>query len=455
MSRPFSRIRLLEGRKRQTQPLEVHIHQTEFKHDVAVVHLFNESHEKVRYQAGQPIHIRFGWYPHGVFDFHGYVHHTERHEHAHHPRSLNIYCIGAAYPTKEVAHRSFHNKKSHAIIKHIAKEHRFSDVYEEDNHVLDLVTQHGQTDWEFCVNLAKRRGFTFYAINTDIHYHRRCVEAEVHKAQAFVKFPNSEHRQRGAVYEFKHEVGETHPHTHKRVRVHHGVGIKGEPIKVKVLPPKCNTAGDITTPPIFTKTGNKKPHSTKGAAKEHLKGLAERWRFHLIAHAVVSGDAKVHQGSTIRLQGLDSEDDGYWYVIHVKHHITRKDYRMELRLGRDAMGDISKFKGPKKTTNKPVSPITKKPVVIDGCGDPTDGGQQTPPETVYDPVDDCVPVIDLGDPSMQVAQGPHRVANVPKSVRNQKCRCCGGTKHKKRKQPRTHGWKSKHVKHRKAKPRCR
>jgi hypothetical protein len=65
----------------------------------------------------------------------------------------------------------------------------------------------------------------------------------------------------------------------------------------------------------------------------------------------LSGDATVVQGMPIVLTGLDTKDNGMWWVHEVTHNIQRSSYTMDVRLGRDSSGDS----GLRPTTSSDVA----------------------------------------------------------------------------------------------------
>jgi len=420
----------------QRQPYEVWIYQREYFHDVAVVEVHAESSNDAKYRGGMPVQIQWGWLPHATDYFHGYVHHTEHIEHKDKPRTLRITCIGSSYPMKAPSHKVWKKATKRHIAATLAKHYRFSATIEDDRVVMPTITQHGQSDWDMLVNLAQRAGYTFFVHKTHMFFHERVVHPRPHKSVYFLRHANGAHYRRNSVYSFKHMVGETIPGTARKARLVHGVADNGKRVTYRVDPDNCDVLGTVAPPVLFGEMVNHRPVHSGNDAATYLKALNNRYRFHYKAKAVLSGDVKVTQTSTIRLHGIDSSNDGYWYVTEVAHHITLADYTLEVELGRDSMGSTV------PVTTGGVS-VTGKPIVFDGCSDlGVDEADETIPETLYQGPEDCPPVTgDLSDASLEPSNDDD--TRIPLQDKK-KCACCRGqlmVPHR----PHLGVWKAKHV----------
>lgn len=460
MSLPFAEVTFLDHPKRgQRQPQEVLIRQREYHHDVAVVSIDFETKVQDRYKHGAPVTVRWGWLPDDVEYFHGYVHHTTTHDLHGRRKRLDIYCVGASYRMKEIRLRSFKKKTAHQIAAIICKDHHFSLTAECHHFVHQHVTQHGRSDWDFLVWLAKRIGYTIYATKTDVVLAKRVIDRRPSRARPTFVYRPALYRQRGACYKLTHKVGENVPGTSKKKLVLQGVDDHGKKIKAVHKAPLCHTHGTTKpTKPVFHKKVIKPVHH-KAHADALLAGEADLHRFHIIGHGELSGNTKVHQGSTIRIAGIDTESDGYWYVGMVDHHITLTDYRMKVELGRDALGDPDSptVSG---TDADPITSDSDKPVLFTDC-DISVGDDLTPaPEPIYDPVDDCVPITGEDADEDDGIQGPldtpplapnasparrRKAAKKPKPKRRRRtCAPVKTQKKPKRKKAKINGWRAKH-----------
>jgi hypothetical protein len=74
-------------------------------------------------------------------------------------------------------------------------------------------------------------------------------------------------------------------------------------------------------------------------AQAILAGKAESNRFTYQATATLSGLTSVKQGMPLMIRGIDTNQDGVWWVQEVTHKILSQGYSMDLCLGRDSLGD--------------------------------------------------------------------------------------------------------------------
>lgn len=415
MSLSFADVAFTADRKNgQKQPSEVLIRQREYKHDVAVLSMDFEGKVQDKYAHGAPVTIAYGWLPDDVEYFHGYVHHTEQKNAQQKLKRLDVYCVGASYRMKQIRLRSFKRLKAHQVAALIAREHHLSLTASCHEFTHEHLTQHGRSDWDFLVWLAKRCGLTFYANRTDVVFTRRVIDTSPSRQRpTFTLFPGRFH-QRGAVYSIVHKVGENLPGTASKARVVAGVTAGGAHLKAQALGPVCDTGGTkVVHKPVFGKVTRTRPVHTVAHAQSLLDGEADLHRFNTLAHAEVSGNTQVHQGSTVRLTGLDEDSDGFWYVGMVDHMFKRTGYTMRLELGRDQLGD---------RTAPVVLSGSGKPVLIDGCEVGVTDRVTPPPASVYNPVDDCAPVetavADLDDQSLPFNIDPARTRQAAKAGRS-------------------------------------
>lgn len=390
MSLPFADVEFLDDRKRNAaEPQDVLIRQREYAHDVAVVTFDYDTKVRAKYSHGAPVVIKWGWLPDDVEYFHGYVHHVEAHDATSKRKQLRVYCIGASYRMKEVRLRSFKKKKAHQVAAAIAKDHGLSLLAEHHAFVHDHLVQHGRSDWDFLVWLAKRIGYTFFCTKTDIVFVERRIDYRPSRNRPTFVFSPGRVSLRNGVYSLTHKVGENIPGTAKRKLVIQGVGDDGKPIKAVSKHEPCHTVGThASTAPVLHRKIIK-PTRTAAQAKELLAGHADLHRFHITGRAVLSGNTRVRQGGTIRVAGLDRESDGFWYVGQVDHHITRRDYRMTCELGRDALGDPA---APANGGPPVETSAAGKPLLLTDCDVAVDGLLEAAPQSIYNPVDDCPPV---------------------------------------------------------------
>lgn len=385
----------------QKQPQCVTVYQREYKQDVAVITLRNEPSTKAPYRSGQPVVTSWGWATRDEQDFYGYVNHVEPVVEQKQVPMLNIYCIGAVWPMKLVAQRSWQNRTSDSVVAQIAREHLFSCLVKPDSYALPVLTQHGKSDWALLAQLAKRRGYTFYAANTDLRYLPRQMNAS-ERVPLFIKYPSNTYAARGAVTSFTAVKGESVPGQGvKAARVQYAVSDDGTVSMVQSVPPQTSLGGSYVSDPVFSRVEHEHPVHSVADAQANLDGITNYNRFYIGATATLSGDTRVHQGITLRIGGVSDEDDGYWWVSEATHRITLTSYTTSVTLCRDAQG--SPVSNPDVATIR--APLTGRPALV-GTGSMTN--PSLVPLTIYDPVGSTPAVIGSADPVSQVGSFVNR-----------------------------------------------
>jgi hypothetical protein len=97
--------------------------------------------------------------------------------------------------------------------------------------------------------------------------------------------------------------------------------------------------GSTTTLPFFSQQISDSVVSSQHHAQGLLAGMVQNNRFPYQATATISGLTAVRQGVPIVISGIDSNNDGTWWVQEVVHKIKFGSYSMDVSLGRDATGD--------------------------------------------------------------------------------------------------------------------
>jgi len=97
--------------------------------------------------------------------------------------------------------------------------------------------------------------------------------------------------------------------------------------------------GDTLISPFFGQQISDQVVVSQAHANDILNGMAQRNRFNYTATATLTGLTAVKQGKPIIIKGIDSNQDGVWWVQEVTHKILSQGYSMDVSLGRDSLGD--------------------------------------------------------------------------------------------------------------------
>ena len=317
-------------------PVALRVLQREFMHDIAVVTIRNETAKGSQFRTGSPVHIQWGYSPKNLEDFYGYVNHVDGHI-VSGISNVDVVCIGASFYMKNENLRVLRNLSAPLVAKKVLSSYGLASVISPSARALGSISQSSQSDWAFLSNLAKEEGFTFFVNKTTGYFADRLSLVNERFTTAPTYSPQSSTHH---LFSFDPIIGETAPEGGtKAFRVAYGIDPRtlqevGATSKTSVKRP----FGTTSETPLFTSYATQNVHSL-GEASSTLDSVQKGNRFHIQAKADVSGSAKLRQGSTVVINGVDKLNDGLWYVHDVEHTIKNRQYRTLLVLGRDSYGD--------------------------------------------------------------------------------------------------------------------
>ena len=333
------------GQRAQTiNPAYVSITQEEYKHDILTMQIFADDSTVPAYLSGAPVNVTFGR-PTSKRTFYGYVNHVKRLnkslstvESPEDANSTVITCVGASYFMKQAGTESWTNQTASQVVKQIAKKFNLATDIEDSKTVWPSLQMNGQSYWEFCAELAKRIGYTFYCNGVQL---------------AFKNRPTNTKKITGNVYVYDYSkqsiyLPEFHP-TLGATSIEEGLLRRRELAGVN---PRTTTLtfskqdGSTFLPLLGLKQETPRfveiEHTPSDSQKEttaRVKSLGAYNQMYLSAQAHLSGEPQVSQGSLIQILNANGSQNGLWYVCKAHHYLDRWNYTTELQLGRDSIGE--------------------------------------------------------------------------------------------------------------------
>lgn len=125
----------------------------------------------------------------------------------------------------------------------------------------------------------------------------------------------------------------------KAVRTVNGIDLTTGRIIGAVNDGSHQLLGTTRVYPFFGQQVSDTVVSNHASAAAALAGMSESNRFAYQATATLSGLTSVHQDMPILISGIDSNQDGMWWVQEITHKIESTGYSMDVCLGRDSLGD--------------------------------------------------------------------------------------------------------------------
>jgi len=320
---------------------------TEGMHDIAIITLRGVPLDVPELQPGTPVQMPYGWFPLDTEMFYGYIDHVENHYDRAIPTGVNyedVVCVGVSYALKDPFVGAWSNVQCSTLVKLVAQKYFLSTVVEDDDVQWPSITSPGDSAWCFLTALAAKVGYSL-AVNksqirftsVDLGMKRYWTGMPVfHSRNTVVNFGDQ------SISRFNSVQGETFPiagHT-KAVRSINGMDRNGNIVgwadDGSSLPSQL---GRNTVYPFFGQQVSDQVVTSQSHAQAILAGMTQANRFNYQATATLAGLTTVKQGMPIVLQGIDSNQDGMWWVHEVTHKISTDGYSMDTCLGRDSLGD--------------------------------------------------------------------------------------------------------------------
>lgn len=346
---PFAELTVAGDRYTGDRGWSAQMMQAEYGHDMAVLTGQLVSTLNRRYPEGAPVQLRWGR-GHGlVATYVGYVHHPVSSYDGPAATSGRIVVIGASSVLRDAASATWPSgSRAYVPVQRAALAVHFSSLTEGTPLGAAGGPLHGESQWAYLVRNARSVGYTLYCPGTDLRCHSRRI-SRIPPVPTFTYYGGG--ITAGAqLYSYKILAGSDLPDDGalRRIRQVRGVTDGGQLVRLSDDATLESTGGWLNSPPQYTKGHPTAVHGYL-EAQQRLTAVNEENRFFYRATATVSGDERVHQGSTVVLTGIDRYLDGYWYVLEASHSVGTAAYSMTLTLGRDALGDVAPAVQPAKS----------------------------------------------------------------------------------------------------------
>jgi phage protein D len=326
-------------------PSLVRIKETEYEHDMATVEYWGGDITTDSVASGVPIAITWGNANRSSRVLYGYVNDASRRTSSLSTateltdrNALVLRCVGASWVLKQAGSASFHEMTIPQVISQIASQFGFSANVAAHPTVWSNLQMAGRTYWAFCVELAKRIGYTFYAINTQLVCKPRQTNPKQLASLAAVYNCKTDP---AVMPTFIPTVGANSNFGGLlRNRQLSGIDVRtGQPIFASVngagTPTVLGAAADT---PVFSSIEHMTVRS-QADAEARIAGAGMLNQLYITAEAPGTyGDPAVSKGSLIFVSGANGAQDGLWYVCNALHEINKRLYQTDLDLGRDSTG---------------------------------------------------------------------------------------------------------------------
>lgn len=332
------------GRQEALRSFEYH--HAEFRHEVVVLSIPRTVANARRFASGTPMSVEWGASPTKKNLFFGYVSHidpeydiSERANGA--ERSLSVVCMGPSYLMQDGGFLTAKSTPPSTIARQIGEKYRFDTTHVQAHpRIFSLVAQAGRSAFTFLNDLAQECGYTHYSRGLALYFHERLSALSTLGAPPVL----APRLQGGGLLKFDSSIGDaTATGGVTARRLVHGVN----PRTAQVFAAK--NQGNVRRPllgreritPRFSVGETTMVLDSYADASQSLAAQEGNNELGIQARVHSLGEYRMFVGGAVSIQGIDTVNDGLWYVTDVTHHIYAPDkYETRATLGRDAFTGV-------------------------------------------------------------------------------------------------------------------
>jgi hypothetical protein len=203
--------------------------------------------------------------------------------------------------------------------------------------------QAGMTYWEFCCQLAKEIGYTFYCDGIQlVAKPRNTNPSNLSSLAAIYDYSNNP----AGLPVFNPVLGTNSPGGGTlRNRILAGVdSATASPYVLNLSGAGTSSVlGVLEETPPFTDTVQLVSRNV-GEAQSKLSGMGQLNQLYISAIAVGPGSPQLAPGQLVFVRNANGSQNGLWFVCGVDHQLSVKNYIMTLYLGRDSIGQTANLR---------------------------------------------------------------------------------------------------------------
>lgn len=348
---PFAMSVAFQGQGISTRLPNPHsflLKEEEFAHAYLSMEFWGGDVQSQSLMTGSPMQVSFGRPPQ-MRTFYGYVNHVGRinNQLASTKEGRNaicVYCIGASWPMKEVSTNVYLQQTNTQIIQQIGSQFGLGSYIVPSSIVTSGAKQQASlTYWEFCCQLAREIGYTFYCDGIQLVAKPRKTDPNnLTSLAAVFNYSNDP----AGLPVFNPVLGSNSPGG-GMLRSRTLAGVDATTLQPYVLTlagsGTSSVLGVVQETPPFTDT-MQFTSRTAGEAQGKLSGAGQLNQLYLTAMAVGPGNPQLAPGQLVFVQNANGSQNGLWFVTGVDHQLSSDNYIMTLYLGRDSIGQTASLR---------------------------------------------------------------------------------------------------------------
>lgn len=333
----------------QATPSMIDIYQEQYHHDVAVI-FFRRTPETLFRDLPTGLPVKITIHQHRTKkEWVGYVTHTDKKVQGSLEHPMSIHCVGASYPLKETATRTFTQMTIPEVAGIIAKEFGLQIIADSHPVRFPQLTMAGHSYWEWLVEQAKKIGFSVRVDGTTLYFEKFDRAVGRGSSSAPLLFfngtylpPRSRHIDRTLhmFHVLKGDNIETGM-VKRATKVIAGIDpVLGSKESNSVAPSAVGDA--LRSSPadvLFAEYRTDQVAQSASTAAELAKGAASMARFNIPAKVKCIGDLRIGPFVPIQVAGTGEKTDGLWIGQKIRHNIRQNgEYDIEATILTDGTG---------------------------------------------------------------------------------------------------------------------
>ena len=327
----------------------VEIYQKQYHHDVLVVNFIRTSETWFKnIPTGLPIKVEWTQQKR-TKQWVGYVSHVSKTVQTKMAKPMQVHCVGASYPLKERASRTFSNMTIPDVARIIAGEFGMNLVADSHPTRFPQLTMAGHSYWEWLSEHARKIGYALYCEGTNIHLKKVDSALTAGATDSALLFIDDNYVPSGAKYydktlaSFKVLKGDN-VETSGALRAEKQTGgvnpTTSAVAKNSASPAKMGIGlRDSNADVLFKEFRSDQVIQSSQTARDLAEGAATMARFNTPAKVKCKGDPRISPFNPVRVLGTGPLTDGLWIVKEARHTIrSNGEYEIEAVILTDGTG---------------------------------------------------------------------------------------------------------------------
>jgi len=349
-------------------PSQVVLKQEERSHDILILRYTQQTdffHKALK--TGTPVSVTWKNNNKATGNFKGYVMSYKRTRAAQVNHEIEIRCIGASLPLKDIKSNLWINKTADEIVKDIAKKTKLKAVTTPHSTRFSQISQYGLSYWEMLQELAFKVGYFCWEENATIYF--LSVDETIKRNFGSIPLLSFTEEFIPPFYswtertldKFEPVLGDLIENSDQPLRGKKHISAV-DPVKPRTFYATATPKGKVRKNPaqvLFDDNSSLDVANSKLVAESATKAKAERARFSIPATFFAQGDPRIKPYNMVEVEGVDEVVDGYWMVSSVTHTFSRDGvYHSDGVVLSDGRGNNVEQQ-PRNSVNKPVLNLSK------------------------------------------------------------------------------------------------